>query len=62
MNFCIPSLTKVKFLILVLMLIFPWLVIIFKLELVGRIFSPFETIMTMANNEPEATKKNGLFY
>ena len=62
MNFCIPSLKKVIFLVLVMMLVFPWLVIISKLELFGRIFSIFESIMTMTNNEPEATKKNGLFY
>ena len=61
MNFSIPSLTKEIFWVLVLMLVFPWLIIISKLELVGRIFSLFESIMNM-NNEQEATKKNGLFY
>lgn len=62
MNLNLPSLTKIIFLALALILIFPWIVITSKLELFGRIFSFFESIMTRANNDPESSKKNGLFY
>ena len=62
MNLNLPSLTKMFVLALALLLIFPWIVIISKLELFGRIFSFFESIMTRTNNDPESSKKNGLFY
>ena len=48
------------------MLIFPWIAIISKFELFGRINSFFESIMTKSNSDVEgtkdSTKKNGLFY
>ena len=62
MNLNLPSLTKKIFLALTLILIFPWIVITSKLELFGRIFSFFESTMTRANNDPESSEKNGLFY
>ena len=62
MNLSLPSLTKIIFLSLLLIIISPWIVIISKLELFGRIFSFFETVMATANGDPESTKKNGLFY
>ena len=62
MNLNLPSLTKMVFLALALILIFPWIVITSKLELFGRIFSFFESIMTRSNSDPESSKKNGLFY
>ena len=62
MNLNLPSLIKIIFLALTLILIVPWIVITSKLELFGRIFSFFESIMTRANNDPESSKKNGLFY
>ena len=62
MNLNLPSLTEMFVLALALILIFPWIVITSKLELFGRIFPFFESIMTRANNDPESSKKNGLFY
>ena len=62
MNLSLPSLTKIIFLSLFLIILFPWIVIISKLELFGTIFSFFESILTKAYGEPKSTKKNGLFY
>ena len=62
MNLSLPSLTKIIFLSLFLIILFPWIVIISKLELFGRIFFFFESVMTKANGDPESNKKNGLFY
>ena len=62
MNLSLPSLTRMIFLSLLLIIIFPWIVIISKLELFGRIFSFFEAVMTKDNGEQESSKKNGLFY
>ena len=62
MNLSLPSLTKIIFLSLFFVVFFPWIVIISKLELFGRIFSFFESVMTKAIGDPESNKKNGLFY
>ena len=62
MNLSFPSLTRMIFLSLLLIIIFPWIVIVSKLELFGRIFSFFEAVMTKDNVEQESSKKNGLFY
>ena len=62
MNLSLPSLTRMIFLSLLLIIIFPWIVIVSKLELFGRIFSFFEAVMTKDNGEQESSKKNGLFY
>ena len=62
MNLNLPSLTEMFVLALALILIFPWIVITSKLELFGRIFSFFESIMTKANNDTESSKKNCLIY
>ena len=62
LNLALPSLAKMILLSLIFIIIFPWIVIISKLELFGKIFSFFESIMIKANGDPESSKKNGLFY
>ena len=60
----IPSLKSIIVFSLIFLIFFPWLLIISKFHPLEKIENIFENIMGInsANEESEASKKNGLFY
>ena len=63
LNLYIPSIKIMVYWILFIAIIFPWIVIGAKFELMKKIFIFFENIMQApAEQIGEAPKKNGLFY
>lgn len=62
-NFYIPSIKTLAYWILFIAIIFPWIVIGAKFEIIQKIFGFFEKIMLTQKDETgETPKKNGLFY
>ena len=62
-NLYVPSLKILMYWALFIAIIFPWIVIGAKFELMKKIFAFFEKIMQAPSDETsESPKKNGLFY
>ena len=62
-NFYVPSIKTLIYWILFIIIIFPWIVIGSKFELLKKLFGLFEKILLSTTDEVgETPKKNGLFY
>ena len=61
-SFHIPSFSNIVFWILLLALIFPWISIICRLDILKKLLSFFDDLMRIPKEEEkEIPKKNGLF-
>ena len=58
----IPSIKKMIYWLLFLIILLPWLVIGSRFNLITKIFDFLKKIMQKQNEEEEQPKKNGLFY
>ena len=62
-NIYFPSIKILMYWVLLLAIIFPWIVIGAKFEIMKKVFLFFERIMQTPTDETNETpKKNGIFY
>ena len=61
-NLVIPSFKKLIYWVLLIILLFPWIIIVGKFNIFQKIFQFFENMMEQKKDEQETPKKNGIFY
>ena len=60
-HFYFPPLKKILYWILLFIILFPWLIVFSKLDVLEKLSILFENLVA-SKEENEGTKKNGLFY
>ena len=58
----IPTLKDIFLWMLILVILFPWIAIGFRFNILGKIIETFENFIFKAKEEADSQKKNGLFY
>ena len=62
MVFTLPSLSRIIFWILLLIVLSPWIMVFLRFQIWEQIMDKFELLFAIKEKEGETTKKNGLFY
>ena len=58
----VPTLTDIIYWVILVLIFMPWISLIFRLELLKRLLSFFDNLLSLtASEEKEIPKKNGLF-
>ena len=60
--FTLPSLSRIKFWILLLIVLSPWIMVFLRFQIWEQIMDKFELLFAIKEKEGETNKKNGLFY
>ena len=58
----LPSLKNILFYLILAIVLFPWIVIVLRLNILPDIITKFEEIMSFPTKSEESQKKNGIFY
>ena len=60
--FNLPPLSRIIFLLILLIVLSPWIMIFFLFQIWKEIMEKFERLFFIKEVDGETTKKNGLFY